>query len=92
VTRRRKCPRWADIIAGKVRYRRQPKGRRAKSGQWAKRTPCPVKLGPAVCETMRVHGWNHAWGVDYADPNHEGVSEADRASIERLMMRRSNKP
>lgn len=28
--------------------RRQPKGRRAKSGQWAKRTPCPVRVGVAV--------------------------------------------
>ena len=38
--------------------RRQPKGRRAKSGQWAKRTPCPVKLGKVVehqIEAMRVH-------------------------------------
>lgn len=29
-------------------YRRQPNGRRAKSGQWAKRTPCPVGVGVAV--------------------------------------------
>lgn len=29
-------------------YRRQPKGRRAKSGQWWRRTPCPVRVGVAV--------------------------------------------
>lgn len=58
----------AKLRKERVKTRRQPKGRRAKSGQWWRREPSPVLLGPDVCETMRVFGWNHAWGVDYADP------------------------
>ena len=50
---------WLESkLFGDNGYRRQPKGRRAKSGQWAKRTPCPVKLGKVVehqIEAMRVH-------------------------------------
>lgn len=59
MTRRPKTPRnaferkWHDFHAelhdpAPLGYRRQPKGRRAKSGQWAKRTPCPVRVGVAV--------------------------------------------
>ena len=33
-------------------YRRQPKGKRAKSGQWWRRSPCPVRLGFAACRAM----------------------------------------
>ena len=32
--------------------RRQPKGKRAKSGQWWRRSPCPVRLGFAACRAM----------------------------------------
>lgn len=105
-------------------FRRQPKGSRAKSGCWLKRTPCPVRMGLDVeyhlarlSSEWRTREQEFRIAIDeipddqfhdegysvggvpvrtyrspFADPNHEGVSEADRASIEMLMMRRSNKP
>ena len=65
MTRRPKTPRtnferkWFDFHTelhdpAPLGYRRQPKGRRAKSGQWAKRTPCPVKLGSVVEQTIKA--------------------------------------
>ena len=58
-------------------YRRQPKGRRAKSGQWAKRTPCPVRLGAVVEQTIKAM---HQIDTDY----HEGTDM--REALMRLVV------
>lgn len=63
VTRRPKTPRtnferkWFDFHTelhddAPLGYRRQPKGRRAKSGQWWRRDLCPVPWGIDVVDAM----------------------------------------